>query len=439
MPCVLYRRLMLEECLSQRKVKIMTTPFIFPNGFLWGAATAAHQVEGNNVNNDGWLLEHLPETMFAEPSGDACDHYHRYPQDIALLAELGFNTYRFSIEWARIEPEEGEFSWAILEHYRRVLTTCRDHGLTPVVTFHHFTSPCWLLAAGGWEDARTPDRFARYCERATRHLGDLIGAVCTLNEPNLPRLLAVLGVMPPAEQQRQAPMWVAASRVLGVPPERVAPFQFTGTDVAFETMLAAHRAGRAAIKAVRDTLPVGWTLANADIQAGPGGEERAATVRREVNEVYLEAVRGDDFVGIQTYGRMRFGPDGLLRPEEGVELNMMGEEVYPEALEATIRQAAAVASVPVLVTENGLATSDDTRRIAYVQRALRGVARCLQDGIDVRGYIYWTALDNFEWIFGYRPTFGLIAVDRATQERTVKPSARWLGKVARTNGHALEA
>jgi beta-glucosidase len=414
---------MLEECLSQRKVKIMTTPFIFPNGFLWGAATAAHQVEGNNVNNDGWLLEHLPETMFAEPSGDACDHYHRYPQDIALLAELGFNTYRFSIEWARIEPEEGEFSWAILEHYRRVLTTCRDHGLTPVVTFHHFTSPCWLLAAGGWEDARTPDRFARYCERATRHLGDLIGAVCTLNEPNLPRLLAVLGVMPPAEQQRQAPMWVAASRVLGVPPERVAPFQFTGTDVAFETMLAAHRAGRAAIKAVRDTLPVGWTLANADIQAGPGGEERAATVRREVNEVYLEAVRGDDFVGIQTYGRMRFGPDGLLRPEEGVELNMMGEEVYPEALEATIRQAAAVASVPVLVTENGLATSDDTRRIAYVQRALRGVARCLQDGIDVRGYIYWTALDNFEWIFGYRPTFGLIAVDRATQERTVKPSA----------------
>ncbi len=439
MPCVLYRRLMLEECLSQRKVKIMTTPFIFPNGFLWGAATAAHQVEGNNVNNDGWLLEHLPETMFAEPSGDACDHYHRYPQDIALLAELGFNTYRFSIEWARIEPEEGEFSWAILEHYRRVLTTCRDHGLTPVVTFHHFTSPCWLLAAGGWEDARTPDRFARYCERATRHLGDLIGAVCTLNEPNLPRLLAVLGVMPPAEQQRQAPMWVAASRVLGVAPERVAPFQFTGTDVAFETMLAAHRAGRAAIKAVRDTLPVGWTLANADIQAGPGGEERAATVRREVNEVYLEAVRGDDFVGIQTYGRMRFGPHGLLRPEEGVELNMMGEEVYPEALEATIRQAAAVASVPVLVTENGLATSDDTRRIAYVQRALRGVARCLQDGIDVRGYIYWTALDNFEWIFGYRPTFGLIAVDRATQERTVKPSARWLGKVARTNGHALEA
>ena len=135
----------------------MTTPSIFPNGFLWGAATSAHQVEGNNVNSDYWLLEHLPGTIFSEPSSDACDHYHRYPQDIALLAELGFNTYRFSIEWARIEPEDGEFSHAILEHYRRVLTTCRDHGLTPVVTFHHFTSPRWLLTAGGWEDPRTPD------------------------------------------------------------------------------------------------------------------------------------------------------------------------------------------------------------------------------------------------------------------------------------------
>ena len=161
-------------------------------------------------------------------------------------------------------------------------------------------------------------------------------------------------------------------------------------------------------------------------------------MRREVNEVYLEAVRDDDFVGIQTYGRMRFGPDGPLRPDAGVELNMMGEEFYPEALEATIRQAAAVAGIPVLVTENGLATSDDTRRIAYVQRALRGVANCLRDGIDVRGYIYWTALDNFEWIFGYRPTFGLIAVDRATQERTVKPSARWLGNLARSNERTLE-
>ena len=124
------------------------TEFQFPPNFLWGAATAAHQVEGNNTNCDGWVLEHLPGTIFAEPSGDACDHYHRYPADIALLAELGFNAYRFSVEWARIEPEEGEFSYAALEHYRRMLATCHEHGLTPMVTYHHFTTPRWLHVVG---------------------------------------------------------------------------------------------------------------------------------------------------------------------------------------------------------------------------------------------------------------------------------------------------
>ena len=411
----------------------------FPKGFLWGAATAAHQVEGNNVNSDGWLLEHLPGTIFAEPSGDACDHYHRYPEDIALLAQLGFNTYRFSVEWARVEPEPGEFSRATLEHYRRVLATCHEHGLTPVVTFHHFTSPRWLLASGGWEDAATPDRFARYCERVVRHLGDLIGAACTLNEPNLPPLLAALGVVPPADQQRQSPMWLAAGRTLGIAPARVAPFQFCASATAWETILAAHRRGMEAIKAGPGDVPVGMTLALADIQAADGGEARADRVRHDVNEVYLEALRGDDFVGVQTYSRLRIGPSGPLPPPEGAERNMMGEEFYPEALEATIRQAARVAGIPVLVTENGLATAGDTRRQAYIERALRGVANCLRDGVDVRGYIYWTALDNFEWTSGYRPTFGLIAVDRETQQRTVKPSARWLGAVARATAGAMQA
>jgi beta-glucosidase len=419
---------------------MMTTPNPFPSNFLWGAATAAHQVEGNNVNSDSWLFEHLPETIFAEPSGDACDHYHRYPEDIALLAGLGLNTYRFSIEWARIEPEEGHFSLAALNHYRHVLTTCHEHGLTPVVTYHHFTSPRWLLAAGGWEDEQTPGRFARYCERVTQHLGDLIGAACTLNEPNLPALLVTLGIGgEPPEQRGMVPMWAAAARALGIGPERIAPFQFTASEKGFEVMLAAHRAAVMAIKAGPGEFPVGWTLANADIQAGPGGEERAATIRRNVNERYLEAVRGDDFVGIQTYGRMRYGPNGLLAPDQGTERNMMDDEFYPEGLEATIRQAAAVANIPVIVTENGLATADDSQRIAYIQRALRGVANCLRDGIDVRGYIYWSALDNFEWVFGYRPTFGLIAVNHTTQERTVQPSARWLGQVARLNGATLEA
>lgn len=411
----------------------------FPAGFLWGTATAAHQVEGNNVNSDNWLYEHMPGTIYAEPSGDACDHYHRYREDIALLAELGFNLYRFSIEWARIEPEPGEFSRASLEHYRRMLATCHEHGITPMVTFHHFTSPRWLIAAGGWEDAATPDKFARYCERATRYLGDLIGAACTLNEANIARLLMKSGHLPPIEELYRAPWWAAAARALDIAPNRLVPFMFAGSSQAVDILLAAHRRAVEAIKSGPGNFPVGLTLALQDIQAGAGGETVAAEMRREINDVFLETLRGDDFIGVQTYSRTRFGPAGPLPLEDGVELTQMGYEFWPEALEASIRYAAAATGLPIIVTENGIGTTDDTRRVAYIKRALHGVANCLKDGVDVRGYTYWSVFDNYEWMQGYRPTFGLIAVDRTTQQRTVKPSAQWLGTVARANGLSFGA
>jgi beta-glucosidase len=176
------------------------------------------------------------------------------------------------------------------------------------------------------------------------------------------------------------------------------------------------------------------TVALQDMQAIEGGAATRDRFRREIQDIFLEAAREDDFVGIQTYSRERFGPDGPLPPEEGVELTQMGYEFWPEALEATLRYADRVAGVPMIVTENGIGTADDTRRLEYYHRALRGVANCLNDSLDIRGYYAWSAFDNFEWMLGYRPTFGLIAVDRETQIRTVKPSARWLGQVARANG-----
>ena len=403
--------------------------FAFPDGFLWGAATAGHQVEGNNLNSESWVLEHLPATIYAEPSGDACDHYHRYPQDIALLAELGFNAYRFSIEWARIEPEEGEFSYAELEHYRRMLATCHAHGIQPVVTFHHFTSPRWLIRAGGWLDDKTPDRFARYCERVTHHLGDLIGAACTFNEPNLAILLSKLL---PFDLQA-GPWWEAAARAFGVTPDRLGLFQFVTAPRMREIILQAHCLAFDVLHAGPGSFPVGLTLALLDIQAAEGGEQQAVAMRRELAEHYLEAVRGDDFVGVQTYSRMVVGPAGVVRPGDDVEMNQMGEEFYPEALGGTIRHAAAIAGIPIMVTENGLASTDDTRRVEYFRRALRCVVDALEAGIDVRGYFAWSAFDNFEWVSGYRPKFGIIAVDRATQARTPKPSAYWLGEIARSN------
>lgn len=408
--------------------------YAFPQGFLWGAATAAHQVEGNNINNESWVLEHLPGTIFVEPSGDACDHYHRYPADIALLAKLGFNAYRFSIEWARIEPEEGEFSFAALEHYRRMLATCHEHGIRPVVTFHHFTSPRWLIRAGGWLDARTPDRFARYCERTTHHLGDLIGAACTFNEPNLP---AVLSKILPFSLQ-EGPFWQRAAQAFDVAPERLGLFQFVTQPQMREVIFAAHRRACDVLRAGPGGFPVGLTLALIDIQAGAGGESKAEEFRRELAEVYLEQLHNDDFVGVQSYARMVVGPEGIIPPGDDVEKNQMGEEYYPEAIGGTIRHAAAVAGIPVIVTENGLASTDDTRRVEYFRRALRCVANTIEEGIDVRGYFAWSAMDNFEWISGYAPKFGIIAVDRTTQERTPKPSAHWLGAVASANRCALD-
>jgi beta-glucosidase len=400
----------------------------FPKGFLWGAATAAHQVEGNNVNNDNWLLEHVKPTLFAEPSGDACDHYHRYADDIKLLASLGFNTYRFSIEWARIEPEEGFFSSAELEHYRRMLAACHENRLTPMVTFNHFTLPRWLAARGGWENAGAADLFARYCERAAKHLGDLISFAATLNEPNVPLLLSWLKLPIPPEALNG--MLAAAARAAGS--DRFGFFLLGPGEKTVDTLVAAHHRGLAAMKSGPGKYPVGVTIAIADDQA-VGPDSARDRKRAQIYGPWLAAAAKSDFVGVQTYTRSRVGTDGDLPVDPGVELTQMGYEFWPEALEQTIRYAAAQANVPVYVTENGIGTNDDTRRIEYIKRALAGVQKCLADGVDVRGYVHWSLLDNFEWIFGYRPTFGLVAVNRDTQARTVKPSARFLGEIARRN------
>ncbi len=385
----------------------------FPDGFLWGSATAAHQVEGNNWANDWWAWEHARDTPCAEPSGDACDFYHRYRDDLALIARLGHQVFRFSVEWARIEPEEGEFSAAAIAHYRRVIGACEDNGLIPMMTLHHFTSPRWFAARGGWEAAENVPFFGRYCERVMRDLGDLIPYVCTINEPNIVATFGYLsGVFPPGKRDREARHRANAN------------------------FIAAHGLAVEAVKSGPGNAQVGITLAMTDYQAVDGGEEQVERIRDAMQDVFLDAVAKDasDFIGVQTYSRQRVGKGGSLGPEPGVELTQMGYEFWPQALEATVREAAARARKPIIVTENGIGTADDARRIACIDAALRGLHRAISDGVDVRGYIHWSAMDNFEWALGYRPTFGLIAVDRATQQRRPKPSAEWFQGVIARNG-----
>lgn len=421
--------------------------------FLWGTATAAHQVEGNNTNADAWIMEQMPDGFYKEPSGNACDHYHRYRRDIALLAELGFNSYRFSIEWARIEPEEGIFSSQEIEHYRDMLLTCQQYGLTPVVTLHHFTSPRWLISQGGWADERTPELFARYCQHVVQAMGDLLPYICTINEANIASVIKYtveLGDLKPGAPEPAAPVpvgmpateeptlppalltrFVQAALQFGVEPQNFHPFLFSISGRARQVILTAHQQAREAIKAVNPAIRVGLTLALPDLQAAEGGEERLRLVEQEVYRTYLDATAGDDFLGVQVYTRALIGPDGVLPAPAEAELTQMGYEFYPEALEGSLRRVAQHTHLPLMVTENGLATDDDTRRSEYIRRAVAGIERCLRDGLPVLGYLYWSAFDNFEWTLGFEKRFGLIGVNRQTQERTVKASARLLGKLAR--------
>jgi beta-glucosidase len=387
-------------------------PRAFPQGFRWGTATAAHQIEGGNWNNDWWDWEHTPGSGCAEPSGDACDSWHRWADDVALVAGLGFDNYRFSVEWSRIEPEEGEWSSAAVEQYRLRCQALLDAGVDPVVTFHHFTTPRWLAAKGGWTDPGTADRFAAFCHRLAGELAPVLRRACTINEPNIVSTMGHLaGVFPPGLRD------VTTRRRVN------------------DVFCDAHRKAVEAIRAAAPSLPVGLTLSMSDYQPVDGGESKLDRIRRGMEDVFLDVTTGDDFLGVQTYSRSRVGPDGVVGNEDGVEVLPMGYEFWPLSLAATLRRAWTYTKgeVPLLVTENGIGTDDDDQRIRYVTAALEGVLDCLDDGVDVRGYTYWSLLDNFEWAYGYRPRFGLVACDRATFARMAKPGATWLGAVARAN------
>jgi beta-glucosidase len=389
----------------------------FPEGFLWGTSTAAHQIEGGNVNNDWWVWEHTPGSGCAESSADACDSLHRWPDDVDLVAGMGLGAYRFSLEWSRIEPAEGEFSIAALDYYRRICAACRERDITPVVTFHHFTTPTWLSARGGWESEDAPDAFSRFCARAAEHIGDLIGWACTINELNLIGLTGyTTGSSPPGVKD-----------------------DFVRHLAVNDMMARAHRCAVDAIRSGPGDFPVGLTLSMDEMVADPGGEEVLEAAREILEDRFLRATEGDDFIGVQCYSRLHFGPDGQAPNDPEVPTTQMGYEYWPYGVEHCARRAAQVTGLPVLLTESGIATNDDTERVAYLGEVLRGVKRALDDGVDIRGFFVWSLLDNFEWAHGYGPKFGLHSVDPLTFDRHAKPSASWYSSVARANALVLPA
>ena len=386
----------------------MSERLTFPDNFLWGTATAAHQIEGNNTNSDWWRHEQTSGRV-AEPSGDATDSWHLYEVDLDIVQQLGLNSYRFSIEGARIEPAEGQFSTATLMHYRRVLTACHARGLVPVVTLHHFTLPQWVADAGGFESPQIAYWLGRYATTVGAALGDLIGVGCTINEPNIVSVMGYRhGIFPP--------MVSDSARYVAV----------------HEAMRDSHRAMVDGLKSGPGEYPVGLTLSMSEYVALDGAADKMHKIRLEMEDKYLDAVRGDDFLGVQCYSKSVIAPKGEVFHHDG-DVTDMGYPFWPQCVEHTVRRAAATAQIPIIVTENGIAATDDTRRIAYLDEALRGLHRCISDGLDVRGYYQWSLLDNFEWSLGYAMQFGIVEVDRSTFVRTPKPSALWYGEIAKNN------
>lgn len=413
----------------------------FPADFIWGSTTAAYQVEGNNTASDFWAEEQAEGSPYADKSGDAIDHYRLYRDDIALMASLGLKAYRFSIEWARVEPAPGQYSRSAIEHYRDMLNACYEHGLTPIVAMHHFSSPQWLMRLGGWASPDVPERFAKYCEAVFKELGALIPYVLTFNEINLPVMLRDVfmnnGLVPPVgidSASWTAPEWrESAARLCGTTVDKYVTFHMISDETTIGLLKEAHRKARATIKRIQPNTRVGLSMALSDVQAIDGGEAAAEERWRLYFRQYLSMLEGDDFFGLQNYTREVYGPEGLVRPAPDAELTQMKYEYYPEALANVVRRVAKDLSIPIMVTEHGIATDNDERRIAFITTALEGLHECIREGIDVRGYLHWTTFDNFEWNAGYSMTFGLIAVDRSTQERIVKESARLLGRIALAN------
>lgn len=407
----------------------------FPVGFLWGAATAAHQVEGDNRASDWWAAEEAG--LLPHRSGAACRQLELFERDFDLARAHGHNAHRLSLEWSRLEPRRGEPDPAAFAHYERVLGALRERGLEPVVTLHHFTAPDWFARAGGWLARDAIDRFTRHVEAVMRRLGHLARWWITVNEPTvLAKHGWVTGDWPPFRRGR----WDLALRVT-------------------HRLCAAHRSAYRAIHAARPDARVSFAHSLPWVE--PCDPRRrldrlAAGLRRFLlaDLAFLLSREGGrpllDYVAVNYYTRsvVRWRPRGrgwlfgvdCLDPHHGPDRRFddLGQELWPDGLLAVLRRCARL-GLPILVTENGIATAEEGLRLTHLRGHLAALARARAEGIDLRGYLHWSLMDNYEWAKGTTARFGLAATDFATQERRPRAAMRLLAEVARTGRLPAEA
>jgi len=412
----------------------------FPEGFLWGTATASHQVEGGNTNNDWYLWEQQPGRICnGDRAGTACDWWNRAEEDFDRARELGQNTHRLSLEWSRLEPRPGEWDAAAFARYRQMLAGLRQRHLEPMVTLFHFTLPIWVAQRGGWMNPETISLYTRYVERVVRELGDLVTLWCTINEPVVYAYQSYLrGIWPPGRQS-----FPDAIRVL-------------------RHLLLAHGEAYRLIHALQGSAQVGLVKNMLYVEplrpASWLDRKWAGFMNRLYNELSLIAVTEGrflpplgmervpklmdsiDFLGVNYYTRALFGVDkrqwmNSLNPRlntAGVISDYEYGEVFPEGLYRILKHVQGYGK-PIYITENGVPDADDDLRPYFILTHLAQIWRAIQEGVPVRGYYHWSLLDNFEWSEGYRMRFGLIEVDFATQSRRVRRSGRMFAEICQAN------
>jgi len=396
----------------------------FPQAFLWGAATSAHQVEGRNIYNDWWQAEQ--GHLLKEASDSACKHYELYAEDFAIAQQLNHNCHRFSIEWSRIEPQEGNFQAAEIEHYRKIITDLKSKAMEPVVTLHHFTNPIWFSKKGGWAKFKLQKYFLRFVDKIVREFADQVKFWITINEPLVYSSHSyLLGAWPPGEHS----LYQTAKVTLNLASAHIKAYRVIHQIYRQKNLLKPMVSIAANLQAFEICRP---TLKN----------KLAAYLRdRLYNFCFIEILlrkKTLDYIGVNYYGRnladaRHWGIRHLLLDtcqdnHYPLRKNSLGWDIYPQGLYKLLLSLKKY-NLKVFITENGICTSDDALRWDYIREHLEELHRAIGQGVGVIGYIYWSLIDNFEWDKGFTPRFGLVEVDYQNYKRRIRPSAEKLAEV----------
>ncbi len=388
----------------------------FPKGFLWGAATSSYQVEGGNIHSD-W------ESF--KSAGKACDQYNLYEKDFDLAKSLNHSAHRLSLEWARIEPKEGEFDSHEIEHYQKVLKSLKDRGLTVMLTLWHFTLPKWVADSGGWENGSTVKYFERFVKKIVPEIGEYVDLFVTINEPGVYTYETYIERVWPHSKKS----WIGQAKT-------------------FLNLVSAHKK---VYQFLHSLFPAGKPVGIANnVLSFESYHKHSITEQLAVslndffvNHLFYFLTKGThDFLGINYYFHVRFRHEGMRAEADSSlqqthDISDLGWEVYPEGMFDVLTDLSD--DIPIYITECGIATTNDDRRNRFLIAYLQEVARAIRAGVNVRGFFYWSLIDNFEWHRGFEPRFGLIEVDYATQERHTRPSALVYTDIIQHNGipHSL--